>query len=275
MNGIELREALHSGKRIYSTMLVSRSPKYVGTLAGLGLDMVFIDTEHNAIDRTTLGWMCEAYTAKNIAPVVRIPTHDIYDASMALDAGAAGVIVPYTEDVDTIRKMVGAVKYKPLKGEKLDKFLLGEADLEPELKAYLEKANAGHSLIVNIESVPAMNVLDELLSVPGLDGILIGPHDLSCSLGIPEAYDDPLYDSAVREILAKARKAGLGSGIHVHYAKNGLSQEISWARETGANLIVHHSDILAFALAMQRDLAALKAGIEGSSEAAEGMTINI
>ena len=256
-------------------MLVSRSPKYVGTLAGLGLDMVFIDTEHNAIDRTTLGWMCEAYSAKNIAPVVRIPTHDIYDASMALDAGAAGVIVPYTEDVDTIRKMVGAVKYKPLKGEKLERFLLGEEELEPELKAYLDRANAGHSLIVNIESVPAMDVLDELLNVPGLDGIIIGPHDLSCSLGIPESYDDPVYYSAVAEILLKARNAGLGSGIHVHYAKNGLQQEIDWARETGANLIVHHSDILSFALAMQRDLAALKEGIEGEVKSAEGMTINI
>lgn len=275
MNGIELREALHSGKRIYSTMLVSRSPKYVETIAGLGLDMVFIDTEHNAIDRTTLGWMCAAYSAKNIAPVVRIPTHAIYDASMALDAGAAGVIVPYTEDIETVRAMVGAVKYKPLKGDRLNGFLSGKEALEPELEAYLDRANAGHSLIVNIESVPAMDRLDELLTVPGLDGILIGPHDLSCSLGIPEAYDDPVYERAVAEILARARKAGIGSGIHVHYAKNGLAQEIAWAKETGANLIVHHSDILSFALGLQRDLAALKSGIEGSAEAAEGMTINI
>ncbi|MBR4942253.1 MAG: aldolase [Clostridia bacterium] len=275
MNGKELREALHSGKLIYSTMMVSRSPKYPDTLEGLGLDMVFIDTEHNAIDRTTLGWMCCAYGAKNIAPVVRIPTHDIYDASMALDAGAAGVIVPYTEDIDTIRKMVGAVKYKPLKGEKLDAFLAGEKDLEPKLKEYLDNANSGHCLIVNIESVPAMDRLEELLAVPGLDAILIGPHDLSCSLGIPEEYDNPVYEAAVAEILAKARKAGLGSGIHVHYARNGLAQEIKWCRETGANLVVHHSDILSFALGMKRDLAALKAGIEGVGGSGEEMTINI
>ncbi len=275
MNGTELRAALHSGKRIYSTMLVSRSPKYPETLAGLGLDMVFIDTEHNAIDRTTLGWMCVAYAAKNIAPVVRIPTHDIYDASMALDAGAAGVIVPYTEDVETVRRMVGAVKYKPLKGERLEKFLAGCEPLEPELEEYLDRANAGHSLIVNIESLPAIDRLEELLAVPGLDGILIGPHDLSCSLGIPEAYDDPRYYNAVKEILSAARRSGLGAGIHVHYARNGLQQEIDWCRETGANLVVHHSDILAFALGLQRDLAALKAGIEGESANAEGMTINI
>jgi 4-hydroxy-2-oxoheptanedioate aldolase len=118
-----------------------------------------------------------------------------------------------------------------------------------------------------------MDRLDELFAVPGLDGILIGPHDLSCSLGIPEQYRDPVYLEAVRDIMARARRAGLGSGIHVHY--DGLEQEILWARETGANLIVHHSDILAFALAMKRDLAALKSGIEGVEADAGGMTINI
>lgn len=274
MNGKELRSAFHSGKYVYGTMLVSRSPKYPETIAGLGLDFVFIDTEHNAIDRTTMSWMCRAYAALNIAPLVRIPTHDKYDASMALDAGAAGVIVPYTENIETVRELVGAVKYKPLKGARLSRFLHGEEALEPELESYLDKANAGHSLIINIESVPAMEQLDELLAVPGLDAVLIGPHDLSCSLGIPEQYKNPVYDGAVREILTKARKAGLGSGIHVHYGDS-LEQEIGWCRETGANFVVHHSDILSFALAMKRDLGELKSGIEGAAADKAGMTINI
>ena len=273
MNGTGLRAALHEGTRVYGTMLVSRAPNFTATIKGLGMDFVFIDTEHIPIDRTTLGWMCRAYAAADIAPLVRIPTHDPYDASMTLDAGAAGIIVPYTEDVSTIREFVGAVKYKPLKGQRLARFLAGEEELEPALSTYLDRANAGRSLIVNIESVPAMDRLDELFAVPGLDGILIGPHDLSCSLGIPEQYRDPVYLEAVRDIMARARRAGLGSGIHVHY--DGLEQEILWARETGANLIVHHSDILAFALAMKRDLAALKSGIEGVEADAGGMTINI
>ena len=119
-----------------------------------------------------------------------------------------------------------------------------------------------------------MNNLDDILKVDGLDGILIGPHDLSCSLGIPEQYTHPKYDAAVREILAKGRAAGLGAGIHVHYAGE-LSQEINWCRETGANFVVHHSDILSFTLAMKRDLAALRAGIEGNAEGQSETVLNI
>ncbi len=264
MNGFEFKNALHSGKFVFGMMLVSRSPKFAETIQTLGFDYIFIDTEHICVDRTTLSWMCQTFRAMNIAPIVRIPSPDPYTASTVLDGGAEGIIAPYIETPEQVRALVGAVKYKPLKGQRLENILSGAEQPEPELKAYLENANRSKTLIVNIESVPAMKNLDKITAVEGLDGILIGPHDLSCSLGIPEQYTHPRYDAAVREILSKGRAAGLGSGIHVHY--NGdIAQEINWCRETGANFVVHHSDILSFTLAMKRDIAALRAGIEGSS----------
>jgi 4-hydroxy-2-oxoheptanedioate aldolase len=86
--------------------------------------------------------------------------------------------------------------------------------LEPELREWLRRENRDSLCSINIESVPAMERLDELLAVPDLDAVLIGPHDLSCSLGIPGRYDDLRFDAAVRAILRRTRAHGVGAGIH-------------------------------------------------------------
>jgi 4-hydroxy-2-oxoheptanedioate aldolase len=137
--------------------------------------------------------------------------------------------------------LAGAVKYKPLKGERLRSFLSGKADLEPELHSYLNKQNEGNILIINIESTPALEALDDILSVEGLDGILVGPHDLSCSLGIPEQYQHPLFRKTIETIIDKARSKQVGVGIHVWDAV-GFDQEIKWIKR-GANLVVHSNDL--------------------------------
>lgn len=273
MTGYDLKNALHSDKVCYGTMLVSDSPKYVDAVKKTGVDFVFICTEHIAIDRQQLSWMCQAYKASGIVPVVRIPSPDPYAASMVIDGGACGVIAPYVETAEQVRQLVGAVKYKPLKGEKLDNILNGKEELEPKLKAYLEEENKNHLLIVNIESTPAMKNLDEILKVPGLDAVLIGPHDLSTSQGISMEYTNEQYDAAVREIISKARRAGIGAGNHVHYPGD-INQQVHWAREEGANLIVHRSDILSFTITMSNEIAYLRDkianGLDTSGEASEG-----
>jgi 2-keto-3-deoxy-L-rhamnonate aldolase RhmA len=102
---------------------------------------------------------------------------------------------------------------RPLKGRRLADALRDRNTLEPELADYLEKRNGDKILIANIESVPAIENLHEICSVQGLDAVLIGPHDLSCSLGIPEQYTHPRFDEAVRTIFRIAREHGVGAGI--------------------------------------------------------------
>ena len=237
MNGKEIRERLHSGAKVYGTMVTAVSPLWPSVAKAAGLDFAFIDTEHIAQDRAMLSWMCRLYAANDVAPIVRIPSPDPYQAAMVLDGGAQGVIAPYLERPEQIRDLVGAVKYRPLKGRKLYDALNGEVPLEPQLADYLTERNGGNVAIANIESVAAMEALDEILDVEGLDAVLIGPHDLSCNLGIPEQYTHPKYIDAVETIINKARAKGLGAGNHIAYA-NGMEQEIKWAK-MGANLIVH------------------------------------
>ena len=258
MNGRDVIQALHSGRRVYSSAMVANSPLWPAFVKQTGIDFVFVDTEHTPQDRQTLSWICQTYQALGLPPVVRIPCNDPFEACKALDAGAGGVIGPYVESAEQVRGLVGAVKLRPLKGKRLERALREPDSLEPELREYLERQNGDKILIVNIESVPAIENLDEICSVPGLDAVLIGPHDLSCSLGIPEQYDHPRFDEAVKTIFRIARSRGVGAGIHFWLS---LEREIAWAR-AGGNLVMHSSDIAVFSSALKREIADLRKALE-------------
>ncbi|MDP6118956.1 MAG: aldolase/citrate lyase family protein [Planctomycetota bacterium] len=255
MLGNELRGALRSGKRVYGTCVCSNNARWAAVVRGLGLDLVFLDTEHIPQDRGELAWMCQTYAAMGIAPVVRVPEPDPYQACIVLDGGAQGVIAPYVETVEEVKRLAGAVKHRPLKGARLRRALDGEETLEPVLTEYLANWNKNNVLIINIESQTAIDALEDLLAVEEVDSILIGPHDLSLNLGVPEQYDHPKFDAAVREIFTKARAAGKGAGVHF---SDGLEQEVVWARDTGANLIMHSSDLAMFRGAMDSDIVRMK-----------------
>lgn len=271
MKGSDLREALHAGRRVFGTLIVSTSPVWPKVVEGLGLDFVFIDTEHIAIDRSTLSWMCRTYAALELAPLVRIPSPDPYQACMTLDDGALGIMVPYVESADDVRRLVGAVKFRPLKGRRLDQLLSGVGEVGETTESYLREWNENNYLVINIESAPAVEALDEIVAVPGLDALLIGPHDLSISLGCPEEYENPRFIQTVERIFRTAREAGLGAGCHLGFPGYGVELERRWI-EQGANLILHKGDIIAFQESLSRDLAELRGnGAEGSDSLKGGV----
>lgn len=264
MNGKYLKESLRSSRRVYGTLAVSTSPMWPKVVQRMGLDYIFIDTEHIPMGRETLSWMCQAYQAMSIAPLVRIPMPDPYQASMALDGGAAGIIIPYIESAKQVRSMVGAVKYKPIKGDKLDAFLEKGVAFEEELSTYIEKGSEDRLLIVNIESIPGIQALPEILKIKELDAVLIGPHDLTASLGIPEEYTHPKFIDAVEGIIKATRKAEKGVGIHMVY-DNALDQEIDWVK-MGANLVLHGADLIAFKREVFDSLSNIKKALGDDQE---------
>jgi 4-hydroxy-2-oxoheptanedioate aldolase len=263
MTPAQLRTALTSGSPVFGTLIVSSSPRWPDVVAGCGLDFVFIDTEHIALDRAQLSWMCQTYRALGLPPIVRIPSPDPFQATMVLDGGAAGVVVPYVESAAEVRALRGAVKLRPIKGRKLTRLLEGEPP-EPALGAMLSKSAANSLLVINIESTPAIEALDGILAEPGVDAVQIGPHDLSCSLGQPEDYDSPEFLQACETIFQKARAAGIGAGIHFW----GTTDDAIRFRELGANMIIHSADISLFQKHLRLELAEIKqgAGLNASRE---------
>jgi 2-keto-3-deoxy-L-rhamnonate aldolase RhmA len=265
MNGIELKKALHDGQYVFGTLITSASPIWLRVVKKLDIDFVFIDTEHVPLDRETVANMCQMYNAIGVAPVVRIPSPDPYLACEMIDGGACGVIAPYVETVEQVKALCGAVKWRPLKGKILQEWLEGKRVLKDDLKAYLSNLNRSNLLIINIESIPAMENLDYIVTVPGVDALLVGPHDLSISLGVPEQYDSLVFRDAIRLIAKKGRAAGLGVGNHFSY---GIEPQIAWARE-GVNIIINNSDINAFYNSMIQDLTSIKQALGIDAKAAE------
>lgn len=270
MTASALAAALHEGRPVFGTLIVSPSPRWPDTVRSCGLDFVFIDTEHIALDREPLSWMCQTYAAMGLPPLVRIPSPDPYTATMVLDGGAVGIIAPYVESAAQVQALRGAVKLRPLKGQKLASLLDG-GPCEPELKSYMGTGAENRLLIVNIESVPAIAALGEILAVPGLDAVLIGPHDLTCSLGIPEQYDHPDFLAACQTIFTQARAAGIGAGIHFW----GSVEQHARFLKLGATFLIHSADISLFQKHLRLELAAVKqaAGLETTSADSSTVTI--
>jgi len=254
MDTREFLDYLKRGKRLYGTAVFSPSPLWPSAVKRAQVDFVFIDTEHTPFDRTVLAQMCLSYKACGLPPLVRIPSPDPQEARKVLDGGASGILAPYIESPEQVRELVGAVKLRPLKGERLREALHKKDSLTPELKDYLKDWNKDNFLMINIESVPAIERLDRILAEPGLDGVIIGPHDLSINLGLPEQYHDPRFEDAVRQIISSVREKGLGVGIH-------FSQEaelqIKWAK-AGANIIMHSSDMAMFQQRLKDDITAIR-----------------
>ncbi|WP_461091632.1 HpcH/HpaI aldolase family protein [Spirosoma gilvum] len=266
-----LLQRLKNGQNVYGTCITSTGPMWPKVIKQIGLEFVFIDTEHIPLDRSELARLCQQFRTYGITPIVRIPSPDPYLACQAIDGGAIGIVAPYLESVEQVQTLVGATKYRPLKGEKLAAYLNGTDTLSPEMADYIAAYNADHLCIANIESVPAMNRLDEMLSVPGLDAVFIGPHDLSVSLELPEQYDHPDFEAAVRTIIHKTRQKGLAIGIHFSLEPE---RQIRWMAE-GANIVVHSFDIALFSQRLRHDLAIIKEAVGDGKEPSQPDSLTI
>jgi 4-hydroxy-2-oxoheptanedioate aldolase len=254
---MSLKEKLKAGIRIYGTAIVSPSHMLAEAVRQADLDFVFIDTEHIPLGRETVANMCAMYADMGIAPMVRIPSPDPNAACMALDGGASAIVAPYIESPEDVRALVGAVKYRPLKGKKLQQILDGKEKMEEKLKNYTDDRCKKYLLFINVESRPAMDRLTELLDVPGLDGVIIGPHDLSCSIGEPEEYTHPAFEKAVSNIIRECRQRNLGVGIHLSEEPG---QQIRWAKE-GVNMILHSWDISLFGKILHHEISTIKSAL--------------
>jgi 4-hydroxy-2-oxoheptanedioate aldolase len=260
MNKTTLKEKLKSGYKIYGTAIVSSSKIWSNAVKNANLDFVFIDTEHIPLGRETVSEMCILYSALNLNPIVRIPSPDIFTACTTLDGGAVGILVPYIETKDQVKQLVGATKFRPIKGKKLDQILEDPKRIDSKLKKYIDERCKNNLLFINIESEPAVKNLSQILSIDGIDGIIIGPHDLSCSLGIPEEYDNPIFEKSVKQIISKASKKNIPVGIHL---SEDPEYQIKWGK-LGMKIILHSSDISIFSKNLYSDINNIKLGLESS-----------
>jgi 4-hydroxy-2-oxoheptanedioate aldolase len=270
MRGKELQQALTSGRLVYGTCLVGyRQPVWPKMFAQAGLDFVFLENEHTPFNRETMAWVAQAYGANGVAPLLRIPEPAPAAAAMALDLGAHGIIVPYVETVEQVKSLVGAVKYRPLKGAALQKIFNENKFPNEETAAYLNDFNSDAVLIIMIESPAGVENLPDLLAPGGVDAVLIGPHDFSVSHGVPEAYDHPIFTEAAKKVVQTCQEHQVGVGIH--WLNADLDVQIRWI-EWGCNFIVHGSDAMFIVRGVRQDIGQLKQMVAGDASGRRAVT---
>ena len=186
MDGAKIKERLGGGGYVFGCMISAMgTTRFKRSLAGATLDFVVIDSEHGSRDRKEIQELCGMLRDVDIAPIVRVPVPKAEWVAMALDAGAAGVLVPYCETVEEVGACVATAKWHPLKGEYLLRAVREGVFPSDDAEAYLRARHTDSIIIVGIESVPGQQNLDAILDVGDIDGIFIGPNDMSTSLGIP------------------------------------------------------------------------------------------
>jgi len=207
-----LKSLLASGRPAIGTLLQLPSAPAVEILAQAGFDWLLIDTEHGPIDGETLHAMIRATGGTNTVPTVRVARNLDWLAKRVLDMGALGVMMPNVNSAEEALAAVRSVRYPPE----------GNRGFGPTFAAlrwgvagpdYVKAANSEVMAIVQIEHIDAVERIDEILAVPGLDLPLIGPYDLSASMGLLGQVAHPRVQEAIDRVLAAAKKAKVPAGI--------------------------------------------------------------
>jgi 2-dehydro-3-deoxyglucarate aldolase/4-hydroxy-2-oxoheptanedioate aldolase len=203
-----------------------RSSEIPRTFAAAGFDYAFIDMEHGAFDLETVQDMIRASVDNGITPIVRVGELLYSLVCRLLDAGAQGIILPRVEDPAILREALSWMRFPPMgkRGYGVNPTMLRyEARNFPEI---IEHQNKNILSVVQFETTTAMERADELLSLTGFDVAMVGPADLSISLGIPGQFDNPLLVSTVDKLIEKCKQHGVVPGIQTR----SLAMSKFWAQ---------------------------------------------
>lgn len=210
-------------------------------LASAGYDWVVVETEHTAIDVSEVLRLIIAIEGRGAVPLVRLAWNDPIQCKAVLDSGAAGVIVPMINSKADAELAVKSAKYPPLGSRGVG--LARAQGYGQNFADYVRDANDATLLMVQIEHIEAVRNIEEILSVPGIDGIFIGPYDLSMSMGMPGRLDHPDIVAAKQRVLDATLARGLVAGIHLVHPDR-ASSEIAECVQDGYRFIALGTDIL-------------------------------
>jgi 2-dehydro-3-deoxyglucarate aldolase len=249
-----LRAKLRAGELVIGSWLQFGFPQLAEMMAGAGFDFLVVDMEHGAMGVAGMLNLVQVIQLSGAAPMVRVPANEPHFIKTALDAGAEGIIVPDVRSADEARKAAAAMFYPPRGargvglsraqgfGMEFDRY---RNELEPELV-----------LIVQIEHKDALANADSILAADGVAGFLIGPYDLSASLGKPGQFDDPEVAAALEGAELVIVRAGKPGGYHVVQSdRNALMRRI----QAGCRFMAYGTEMVFLGEKLRGEAAAIAA----------------
>lgn len=215
-----------------------RSPEIARLLKAAGFSWSFVDTEHGGFDLETVQDICRISYLVDFCPVVRVADLHYDLVARALDCGARGILFPRVECPELLSEAVRWTRFPP---QGIRGFGLAQPQLHYEPLSYaevIEHTNENTLVVLQIESVRALEARDELLSVPGIDAVMVGPMDLSVSFGMPGEVEHPKMVAAIEAIRDSCLRHGIAPGIHTR----NLEMARFW-RERGMTLLSCNSEL--------------------------------
>ena len=226
----KFRSDLAAGRICLGVGMTYSDPLITDTL-GSSVDFFWIDLEHGGMSPQALSAHLLACRARGIPGIVRLPGGITSLIKPALDSGADGIIIPQVRTVQEVKELVADCRYPPQGrrgfGPRVPSNYFRNADPD-----FVEEANESIFVAVMIETAEAYEAIDEIVTVPGLDSVVLGPADLSWSLGARGDVENPKVVAAFETVIAKARAAGLfvgaGMGPDVDFAYRMAQRGVQW-----------------------------------------------
>ena len=206
-----VKDMLKAGKTAVGATASLASP--VELLADAGFDFLLFDTQHSTMGIKELQHQLRAMKGKKAIPIVRVGDNYQDQICYALDIGAKGIIVPMVNSKEEAAHMIRCCKYPP-EGIRSAAGMRGEWGEFKDFTEYMSAVNEELLIIPMVETSKALKNLDEIVSVPGIDVLLVGPSDLSIALGIALDYLNPKYQKTLDKIAAACEDAGIIPGMY-------------------------------------------------------------
>ena len=235
---ISLKSKLARDKLTLGSWITLAHPAVAEIMSRAGFDWLAIDLEHSVITIREAEELIRVVELSGVSPLVRLSVNDPVQIKRVMDAGSHGVIVPMVNSVSDAKQAVEAVMYPPQ--GKRGVGLARAQGYGSTFESYRQWLNQERVIIVQVEHIEAVNNLEAILSVEGVDGFIVGPYDLSGSLGVPGQFDQP----AVKEAMERIRSIGIASGkaFGIHVIEPDV-EELRQRVNEGYNFVAYSLDI--------------------------------
>lgn len=217
---VSFRKRLQAGDVLIGALLQMPLPEAAEIFVEAGYDWLFVDLEHSPMEARQALDVLTAVDA-TIPCVVRVQWNDEAQIKKALDIGATGIIVPLVNNADDAKLAVGRCKYPPMGFRSVGITRAQRFDLD--FDDYMKRANDEIAVIVQIEHVEAVKNIDSILDVNGIDGVFVGPFDLSGSMDLPGQINHPKVQEAIRKVIEGCEKRDIARCIYAHTPQHALT----------------------------------------------------
>jgi 2-keto-3-deoxy-L-rhamnonate aldolase RhmA len=226
----------HGAKAPIGTWIMSASPLVAEAVGSAGFDWGVLDMEHSPLDLMTLVQLLQAVGNTKMVPVVRVPSNDTVMVKRVLDAGAQTLLFPFIQNADEAARAVAATRYPPEGVRGMAG--MGRASRYGTAPDFYRAANRSVGVVVQLESAQAVERLEEIAAVPGVDALFVGPNDLSGSMGHVGESTHPAVMALMTDAAERARAAGKPIGT-----LGGTPEEVTRYRAAGYDYVAISSDL--------------------------------